>query len=376
MSSSRSSRPSPRAGALTLLAVGAALAVLAPAPTRAVAPQAEPAASFAILERVIAQDQGHWLVAYKLRHEGATGLVVTPSEVVAQVEALVSNSKVPGHSLPRASSLVVSGGSGSTAVAELIAAPDESRRCRERAVLTVWTGEDPEPPPPPPAAAAGKTRGARKPEPQPEPARPILSIGPGATVRVRLRLEHQHVVHGDYDPLLGVRQLELRLGAAVLRDTLPLDHEQYHAVAVGSWPEPPADRRDPRIFLSAPDSLHLEAHIPGNGYYRFPERPVRYGTRMRLRFWYLVAPGTEGECRARLAQYKETPTSWKALSDGCIEEPLGVVGRWVKVERVFRTESEATTLALDFRIVGAEQVGELWVDDVSLEPVHDLAAGP
>jgi hypothetical protein len=51
------------------------------------------------------------------------------------------------------------------------------------------------------------------------------------------------------------------------------------------------------------------------------------------------------------------------------------VGRWVHVERIFRTEPEATTLALDFRIVGAD-VGELWIDDVLLEPVGAGPEGP
>ena len=32
------------------------------------------------------------------------------------------------------------------------------------------------------------------------------------------------------------------------------------------------------------------------------QAPVRYRARLRLRFWYLIAAGTEGECRARLAQ--------------------------------------------------------------------------
>ena len=35
--------------------------------------------------------------------------------------------------------------------------------------------------------------------------RPLVSLAPGAIARVRLRLEHQHVLYGDYDPLLGVR---------------------------------------------------------------------------------------------------------------------------------------------------------------------------
>jgi hypothetical protein len=148
-----------------------------------------------------------------------------------------------------------------------------------------------------------------------------------------------------------------------------LDREHYLALPKYSWCEPPSDRRDTHHFVSPPDSLHLEAHIPGHQYYRYPERPVRYGTKMRLRFWYLIAEGTEGECRARLAQYKDTPTSWRVLSHGGFEEVLETVGRWTKVERVVRAESEATTVALDFRIVPETNVGEMWIDDVSLEPI-------
>ncbi len=85
---------------------------------------------------------------------------------------------------------------------------------------------------------------------------------------------------------------------------------------------------------------------------------------MRLRFWYLIAEGTEGQCLARVAQYRDTPTAWKVLAEGAHEECLTTVGRWVKVERVLRTEPDATTLALDFRISNSD-IGEMWIDDVS-----------
>src|SRR5262249_32031170 len=131
--------------------------------------------------------------------------------------------------------------------------------------------------------------------------RPLLSLAPGDTLRVRLRLVHQHFLYGMYDPLLGRRTLDLRLGSVVLHESLPLDREHHVAQAPSTWTSIPEEHRDTRQFVSPPDSLHLEAHVPGNQYYRFPEQPVRYSTKMRLRYWYLVAPGTEGECKARIA---------------------------------------------------------------------------
>ena len=202
-----------------------------------------------------------------------------------------------------------------------------------------------------------------------------LSLSPGAIVRARLRLEHQHILYGEYDLLLAVRAVTLTLGSASVRDIVPLDREQYLAQPRFTWPEPPEERRDTRHAVSGPDSLHLEAHVPGHQYYRYPERPVRYSTKMRLRFWYLIAAGTEGECKVKVGQYKETPISWRTLSSGGFEQCLKTIGRWTKVERIIQTEPEATTMTLEFKIVGDSEVGEMWIDDVSLEPVGCEAPG-
>jgi hypothetical protein len=348
--------------------------VAALAPTGAYGADSHP--GLTLLERSIVQDQGSWQVDYRLRYEGVSGIIVTPNEIHARVEGWVSNSRVSSHALPRWSALVISGQTGPAATTEVIASADEAQRCRERALLLVWTGDAEAPPAPVAKPASGSGAGTVAAAGAAE--RPtILSIAPGATVRVRLRLEHQHFLYGDYDPLLGLRSVELQVGTATLGDpVVPMDREQYLAQPRSTWPVPPEDRRDTRHYVSPPDSLHLEAHIPGNQYYRFPERPVRYGTKMRLRFWYLIAAGTEGECRARVAQYKDTPTAWKVLTDGAHEEVLSTVGRWVKVERVFRTEPEATTLALDFRISGGAEVGEMWIDNVSLEPIVAAPSQP
>ncbi len=338
----------PLAAALLLVSVPA-LAFAGPPPGR-----------LPVVERVLAQDQGDWQVDYCLKLEGPDRLVLTPAEVAARVEGWLSNSRVAVHATPRRSEIAVAGQSGPTATAEVIASPDEALRCRERAVLRVWTG---------PSRDAGPARVA-----DPEPLSTV-AVEPGGLLRVRLRLEHQHCLYGDYDPLLGRREVELRLGAATIRDNLPLDREQYLAQPRDSWPEPADDHKDTRHFVSGPDSLLLDASMPGNQYFRFPERKVRYSSRMRLRFWYMVAPGTEGEFKARVAQYRESPNAWKVLSDGGSEHTFKTVGRWVKFEKVIKTEPEATTMALDFRIANAE-VGEVWIDDVSLEPIDAAPGGP
>ncbi len=374
----------------------------------------EPTYQLKLVDRAVSQDQSSWLIDYRFRHEGPAGQVVTPPEMRVRVEGWVSNSRVATHAVPRLSVVELVGKNGFTTTSDVIASTDEARRCRERLTLKSWTYPVPKrrrdpliasnepvidraqargeiklislavPPrevafmPPeiaPDIEAATLDAGAVNETASARGETSILSLAPDSIVHVQLRLEHLHVLHGEYDPLLGTRRVEIKLGEAAFRDVVPLDREIYVSKPIAAWPAAPEDRLDRRVFFSPPDSLHLEAHVPGNQYYRFPERPVRYSSKMRLRFWYLIAPGGEGECRVKLAQYKDTPTAWKVLTDGAIEQTLTVVDRWTKVERVFLAEPDATTLALDFRVCG--DIGEMWVDDVVLEPFNSTPnAGP
>ena len=332
----------------------------------------------AMVDRTVTQDQGAWVIDYRLRHTGQTGVIVTPEEIGVKVEGWVSNSRVASHAVPRWSSLAVPRGP------ELSAVSRSDRRGRRGAPM--------------PRATAG-FRPDRRPRAVQVPARAIGVGGEPARPRPRARVSRRPSCRSAwlqgpssgsgsgssistsstaiYDPLLAVRTVELTLGGSAVRDLVSLDREQYLAQPKFAWPEPPEERRDTRHAVSGPDSLHLEAHVPGHQYYRYPDRPVRYSTKMRLRFWYLIAAGTEGECGVRVTQYKDTPTSWRKLEGGGFEQCLKTVGRWTKVERIFQTEAEATTLALEFQIVGETDVGEMWIDDVSLEPVNGtIPVGP
>lgn len=339
----------------------------------------EPAvARLVVIQRCEAMDRADgvvWQVDYRLRNAGPSALVLGPGEIEARVGAWVSNSRVPGHDVPRRSELSAGGSSGWAGSAEVIPSADEARRCRERLGVQVWLAAEGDEPRAAEEPAKAKKDGAAAPAPR----RPPIRLAPGEVVRVRLRLEHEHALYGAYNALLGTREIELRLGPATIADRVPLDRERKLAAARPAWaPSPPAEFLDRRIFLSAPDSLHLEANVPGHQSWRFPDfRPVRCGGRMRLSFWYLVAPGTDGECRARVVQYRDLPRSWKILHDGEVDERLTTVGRWVRVERVFRVEAEASSLGLEFGILGADlAAAELWIDDVRLEPVEEVVAGP
>ena len=335
-----------------------------------------PRPSLTLVDRAIGQDQGAWVIEYRLRNVAGAGLIVTPEDIRLKVQGWVSNSRVASHAVPRWSSVIITPVVDPTASSEVINAVDESQRCRERLAISVWGEGRPR---------LGSSSAVRSVEPPPALASPAaglallplapISLGPGEKMHLRLRIDHQHTLYGDYDPLLGVRTIEMTLGKSIVRDTLPLDREQYLAQPKYTWPEPPEERRDTRHFVSAPDSLHLEADVQGHQSYRYQERPVRYNTKMKLRFWYLIAAGTEGECRVRLGQNKDTPLAWRPLHEAAFEERLKTIGRWTKYELIVQTEPEATRLILEFKIVGEIDIGEMWIDDVNLEPLSNTGPG-
>src|ERR1700733_6945329 len=95
--------------------------------------------ALSLVNRGVTQDQGAWVVDYRLRYTGKTGVIVNPEKIAVKVEGWVSNSRVASHALPRWSSLVVSRGPDLSAISEVVAAADEAHRCRERLIVSVWT---------------------------------------------------------------------------------------------------------------------------------------------------------------------------------------------------------------------------------------------
>lgn len=345
--------------ARSVLAVAVAVMLLS---VQSLAAEAGSAPVLTIVERAVASGPGpwqSWQVDYTLRFEGPATLSVEPDAISAEVQGWVSNSRVAAHATPRLSTVRLSGANGLSARAEVIDSTDADRRCGELATLQVWAGDASDPP-----------EADAKREPQ------ALELPPGALMRVRLVLEHEHQLYGPIDPLLGPRRLELHLGPARICDTLPLNRPRRPLAADPAWSSgAPPDRLDTRLFLTAPDSVHIEAHVPGHEIFRFPERAVRYATRYRLSYWYLIAPGTDGRCLARTTQTSRT-SGWRTLHDAEQTHVLSTIGRWTRVEQIVRTEPEATHLKLEFSIRSDPDIGELWIDNVRLDLVGEGPDGP
>jgi hypothetical protein len=303
-----------------------------------------------LLDRQISQQGSRWLVRYQIRYDGPDALELAASDLQVDYDAWVSNSRSKPHTSPRRSQTRFSISESSAVQTTVISNTNERQRCRERISLAVSCGEKPLAEP-----VAGKMN-----------LLPIR-VASGQFVWLYFSFEHEHFLYGNYDPLFGERKLDIQLGPCRLIDSLVLDTEQSCTIPPVKLSNPPKERLDNRQFRSGPDSLYLAADVPGYQYFRFDDMPVRYGTRFKLSFWYLVAVGTEGSCHTRVMEYQDTPNAWYRL-DGGFDEPMAARGRWRQFEHTFTTRDETTTMALDFRIVGAN-VGEMWIDDIELSPL-------
>ncbi len=141
-----------------------------------------------VVERVLTQDQGDWqsrLLSSKARSPwcwpppgcGAPGRGLAVQLVVACIFGR--------------SECVIAGQGGPMAAADVISSPEESLRCRERAVIRVWAGK---------ACDSTPTRRG-----DPEPLTTV-TVEPGGLLRVGSCLRAPALpLRGDYDPLLGRR---------------------------------------------------------------------------------------------------------------------------------------------------------------------------
>ena len=212
-------------------------------------------------------------------------------------------------------------------------------------------------------------------EPVPGPAEPTaglpLSLAPGGIVHVRLRLEHQHVLYRRLRSAAGRPRGRAHAGAGRRSAT------SCRWTASNTWrsrgspgPSRPKSAATPGIPSRVPTACTSRPTSPAITITDIPDRPVRYGTHDAAA---VLVPDRRRAPRANAASGSPS-TRTRRPPGGCsndagFEKCLKTVGRWTKVEHVFTTDAEATTLALDFRIAGDTDIGEMWIDDVSLEPV-------
>lgn len=319
---------------------------------------AEPVShSLVVVHRHISQTNSRWFVRYQLRYDGGVDLALNAGDIALDYLATLANSACKPHAIPRRCELHLALADSTQAHSTVIAQSNDRARCRERLAIGFSTGTEPLDEPP-------SNKAAYLP----------LELSRGQVFWLYFNFEHDHFLYGAYDPLLGVRTIELTLGPARFRDTIELKSELNPARPRVRLSNPATERLDSHQFRTAPDSLYLAADIPGYQYFRFDDIPVRYGTPIRVSFWYLVAVGTEGTCHIRMMEYQDTPNAWQRL-DGGFDSTLTGQGRWKRFEQTFTVRDDATTIALDFRILGAN-VGELWIDDMQVEALYGDSVRP
>ncbi len=327
-----------------------------------------------------------WQIDYTFRRSvEASAIVVSPDQVELALDGWVSNAGAAGHGTPRRAehhqTKLRARGAGAlagTSRVALLDSRDEVRRCAEVGTLELWPagcGEDVENETLQRLGTLGSLGMAG--------VVPVVVPG-GGGLRARIRLSHDHFLHGTNSLLLGERTVALRLTEGEsIGDRIALNRPLRSVEPVPEWTggEPPRDRSDRGVYLTAPDSLRLCSGTPGQSYYRMTG-PVRPGARVRLEFWYLQPDdgadvGGNPACGGgvvRIAQLQQGPNVWKPLPNRQQEVALETRGRWCRYRQVLLVDAEATTLSLEFR--AGEEPGLIWVDNLSVVSLDAPDAGP
>jgi hypothetical protein len=263
-----------------------------------------------------------WVLDYALACTEAASF--SRDDVTVKVQSVVSNSSVPLHAIAREVTVALSAREGFRAEAAV------ADGCSERVTAYLWRDVEDD---------LGRAKGDQGAGVGREC---LLDVGNspfhlvGEPFRLRLVLTHIHQLYGAYQPLLGRRQVTLRLGAAEFRDEIMLlkDPMIHSPITLG---DVPLDRQDSRAFTSPPASLYLAADLPGEGEFLFPGVAVRYGSRVRLTFWYLVSSNSQTELRMLIRQYQDSGLRRRFLVPRREYRPRPG-NRWIRFVKVFRTD--------------------------------------
>jgi len=311
----------------------------------------EPVA-LALVAKEAAFVDGRWIVRYQLRYRGEAAATIPSGEIELEYRATISNSRCWGHGLPGNSQARWKPLERNRTTAPVVGGEDQSPLCREILEAGIATNDVPK--------LAG--------EPPPQE----LRLEPGGVLWLTLTVTHDHAVHGRYEPLLGTRRLELRLGEWTFFDELEL-------VAAPSY-DPPAQTLSPPAGRSVDDAarnrpvLHISPREAGKLYFRFAEVETRPGAVLRVAFWYRTKRVGTGACHLRVTEYQDDDRGWRRLEGG-FDEGLPDSPQWTYFERQLATGGAATHLAIDFRYPG-ETSGEAWIDGVTVLPDRPRSPRP
>ena len=223
--------------------------------------------------------------------------------------------------------------------------------------------------------------------------------------KVKVRISHEHDVYGPIDPLLGERTMTATIGPGRIYDIFFLDREVSPLIIIpkleltktldGKEEDLFSNFKDTHYYHSAPDSIHLAADERGMWQLRFSDIPVRYGTKVKLVFWYAIAKPSEGVYMTSITEYNDSKSSGQVIEDAGFQEILWTddpkidipqeaskeeadeitkraflsqpkQGQWHRFEKEITLTRRTTTIAVQVAAYSSYN-GKAWVNDLNKE---------
>lgn len=174
-------------------------------------------------------------------------------------------------------------------------------------------------------------------------------------------ISHRYGGSFRFEPLMGKRTLWvqyktrreiLAIDTDVNSNFVPVDPIQEPDVTITDWSKQSASKRC--VMVDTEDTSH----------WRIREIDVRPGGRYILRFRYLATENALASYETM--RYYDNDVGWKLL--GRDEFPLRSKTKWTMYEKLFVMPKDTNNFSFTFRVRGD---GQMWIDDVSLEPMRN-----
>lgn len=273
---------------------------------------------YSIQNRTIEQFGGLWEITYTVQYLGDESLKVFPNEInIKYTGENLSNSRLKLHAYPKESKISFNLSETNEASYTLIKSKDDLKTCKENIKVEVHKLDIFQP-------ISGKRY---------IPLRKLeeLELKKYDTFQIKIKTNHDHMIHGTYDPLLGKRKLEISIGDKKIYDEIDQNIEINEAHPIPKLTSTSAvngdavdclkSRLDENIFYSTPDSIYLSSTGPFQSLI-FDNIPVRYGDTLKLSFWYLIALGSDGIFKVSVKQFQDKPYMWQEIKDVEIDNTI------------------------------------------------------
>lgn len=203
-------------------------------------------------------------------------------------------------------------------------------------------------------------------------------VDPGDQVVLIVNFKHNHFLQGKYHPLFGKRLISLWVNGWCGAYNHYSSPDNFIRSKIFNRSQFPADVSSTTYTTDGSPSLWLFSHAPDILSYRVDNIQVRYGSLVRVSFFYLVAEGSISKPVVDIQQFKSGPgSSWSQAPE--LDQSFVLLSKkksqqWERFDRIIKIGNSTTDMTVRFRLMSGDfnlVPGEIWISQLVVSELED-----